>query len=51
MLISEKQIIQLMNYVRWLATNATAPAWVRIGAVDILHEIQEQQSRELKVIE
>ncbi len=51
MIISEKKIIQLINYVRWVASSDTAPAWARAGAVDILHEIQEQQSEELKVIE
>lgn len=51
MIISEKQIMQLINYVRWIASNENAPGWVRVGSVDLLAEILNQQSEELKVIE
>jgi len=50
MIISEKQIMQLMNYARWTAMDKNVPKEIRDHAVDLMATIEAQQSEELKEI-
>lgn len=50
MIISEKQIMQLMEYCRELAENSLMAVTPR-KAINLLKIIRKQQSDELKVVE
>jgi hypothetical protein len=51
MIISEKQIMQLMEYVRFISFDPTNSEDIRKLSSDLINEILKQQSKELKVIE
>jgi hypothetical protein len=51
MIISEKQIIQLMEYVRLISLNDQEDSEIRWNAATLISQINKQQSEKLKVIE
>lgn len=51
MIISEKQIMQLMAYINALTMVDCPPEALRLSANELVDEIRNQQSEELKVIE
>ncbi len=50
MIISEKQIIQLMEHVRCIAFNEKEDGDIRTNAASLIAEINKQQSEEPKAI-
>jgi hypothetical protein len=51
MIISEKQIMQLMEYVRFISFDPTNSEDMRNMTSDLIKEILNQQSEELRTIE
>lgn len=51
MIISEKQIMQLMEAARIISLDHSYPMMLREKFGDLVYEINHQQSEELKVIE
>lgn len=51
MIISEKQIYELMNLARFITMNHVNSHTIKEKAIQLIYEIENQQSDELKVIE
>lgn len=50
MIISEKQLMLLMNCARYVCMDKNVPEEIRKKTIDLVSTIEAQQSEELKVI-
>lgn len=51
MIINEKQILELLNIARWVCIKSNASPDFVLTVANLIHEIELQQSQELRVVE